>query len=376
MTRRASDQTRMLATLVVDPVRPEQYLKPWRDLCDAAVDPNPFFAPDFLTPFLEQMGQGRVDLCVVFRKDTGAWVMAAPVGRRRLGLAVPATTSWATEYSPLGIPLLHAAAPSGTVDAFLELCVQTVGCPLAAFPYLPLDTVTAKALKTSASWSSREVREEHRASHDAGSEGEMQFSEAFSGKRRKELPRQVRRLAEQGEVRLESFRGDDIPQVFEIFLQLEASGWKGKNETAMLNIPAAAEFARKMIVARAQNDGVRVDCFSLNGKPIALLIVLVEKNRAFSWKIAFDEDYARYSPGAQVTLYALERNLGDKTLDGGDSLAVPGHKMIEPLWRGRLRYATLLSSSSATGRVMRMAAHLDLSVEQDLRRVARKLLKR
>lgn len=363
-----------LEPIVVDPVRPGNRLDAWHALAETAVDPNPFFGPDFLMPFLEDMGPENVRLCAVTEKQTGRWLMAAPFGPRRLGLGIPAATAWATEYGPLGTPLLDRTAPAETGEHFLKLATQAVGLPLAAFPYLPLDCAAAPLLKT-ASWHPRDAHPETRAGHDGGAEGERQFTKAFSGKRRKELPRLVRRLSEQGEVRLESVRKEDAVRMFETFLQLEASGWKGKKGTALLNHPASTQFARRMIAARAKSDSVRIDAFSVAGKAIAMLAILLEGNRAFSWKIAFDEDYAHFSPGSQVTLYALEKNLQDKHLMGADSLAVPGHRMIEPLWRGRIRYATLLCAASPTGRLLQLAGHLDLSLERDLRRLAHRLLR-
>lgn len=363
-----------LQPIVLDPVRPGGQLDAWRALAETATDPNPFFGPDFLMPFLEDMGPEKIRLCAVSDRTTGRWMMAAPFGPRRLGLGIPAATAWASEYGPLGTPLFDRSAPAETGGIFLKLAARTVGLPLVAFPYLPLDCAAAPVLKT-ASWHPREAHPEARAGHDGGAEGERQFTKAFSGKRRKELPRLIRRLTEQGEVRLESTRKEDAVRMFETFLQLEASGWKGKKGTALLNDPASTRFARRMIAARAEMDGVRIDTFSVSGKAIGMLVILLEGDHAFSWKIAFDEDYAHFSPGSQVALYALEQNLRDRHLKGGDSLAVPGHRMIEPLWRGRIRYATLLCATSPAGRLLQLAGHLDLSMERDLRRLARRLLR-
>jgi hypothetical protein len=179
----------------------------------------------------------------------------------------------------------------------------------------------------------------------------------------------------QGEVRFDSHRGTATFEAFEAFLRLETTGWKGRKGTALLNNEAAARFARRMIAARAEQDAVRIDSFSVAGKVLAMLVVLLEGARAFSWKIAFDEGHARFSPGSQVTLHAFRTNLQEDGFEGADSLAVPGHKMIEPLWRGRMRYATLLAAASPTGRFLQLAGHLDLSLERDLRRLARRLLR-
>ncbi|WP_417670079.1 GNAT family N-acetyltransferase [Roseibium sp.] len=365
-----------LHTHVLDPLNAGDCLEKWQELAKNALEPNPFFGPDFLIPFLDEMGRRNVRLLAVSSATSGDWLLAAPVAPRKVGLTIPAATAWATEFGPLGAPLLAPGAPPFAVPTFLNLITRTTGLPLAAFPYIPLDGPAAAALGSAAGWRTISANEASRASHASGNEGEAQFAKAFSGKRRKELPRLIRRLSAQGEVKFESHRHDEAIRQFENFLQLEASGWKGKRGTALLSHHNSATFARQMISQRAAVDAVRLDAISVAERPIAMLVVLLEAGRAFSWKIAYDEAYARFSPGAQLTLFAFERNLRDPAISGADSLAVPGHPMIEPLWRGRMRYGTLLCAKSAPGRVMQTLGAKDLTLEQDLRRFARKILRR
>lgn len=96
----------------------------------------------------------------------------------------------------------------------------------------------------------------------------------------------------------------------------------------------------------------------------------------FSWKIAFDEDFARYSPGAQIALQALRTNLASPGFKEADSLAVPGHKMIEPLWRGRLETGTLVYAQGALGGLKQKLGEADVQLERSLRHAARSLKRR
>lgn len=364
-----------LETLTVDPANPGEHQAAWHGLAQRAVDPNPFFGPDFIMPFLEFRGITNARLCVIRSAATGDWRMAAPMSRRRLGLAVPAAIGLATHFGPLGTPLLDPEAPAETADMFLKLATDTFGSSLVAFPFLPLDGHTATSLLRTP-WHLHTARVEARAAHAGGAAGETQLAKAFSGKRRKELNRLLRRLAEEGEVRFDSHRGNDAIDAFEEFLKLETAGWKGRAGSALLNNEAGARFARRMIASRAGHDGVRVDSFSVAGKVIGVLVVLLEGSRAFSWKVAFDEDHARFSPGNQVTLHAFRANLQEEGFEGADSLAVPGHKMIEPLWRGRMRYATLLAAASSAGRILELAGRADIVLEHKLRQAVRRLLGR
>ena len=73
---------------------------------------------------------------------------------------------------------------------------------------------------------------------------------------------------------------------------------------------------------------------------------------AYSFKTAFDEDYARFSPGMLLQLENLAL-LERRDLQWTDSCAVEGHPMIERLWRGHRR---MVSRNIAIGGPLRRAA--------------------
>ena len=363
-----------LMTFVLDPLNTGEHLASWRKLAEEALDPNPFFAPDFLVPYLDNIGRQQVKLLAIADKTTGNWLMAAPVGTRKLGFAVPAATTWVTDYGPLGSPLLAPGAPEGIASVFFSLVAKTTRTPLICLPYLPLDGETAEPILATDDWHPAKVQIAERACHSDGEGGMKQFSKAYRGKRRKELKRLVRRLSDEGEVAFVSYRGDELIHQFENFLQLEAAGWKGERGTALLSRQDTAKFARELIARHART--ARLDAVTVGGRPIAMLVMLRQGKRAFSWKITYDETYARYSPGSQLALYAFEENLADPDICGADSLAIPGHSMIEPLWRGRMQYGTVLLARSAAGFVLQKSGVVDLTLRQRLKDVAKTFLRR
>ena len=56
---------------------------------------------------------------------------------------------------------------------------------------------------------------------------------------------------------------------------------------------------------------------------------------AFSFKIAFDEDLGRFSPGVLIELANLHAVQGDPAIGWMDSCAAPDHPMIDSLWAER-----------------------------------------
>ena len=317
------------------------------------------------------MGPAAVRLVVVRARADGRWLIAAPVGRRRPGLLLPANTTWATDYAPLGTPLLHPQAGDDAVRGFLAAGASPGG--LLAIPYLPVQSGTAVRLQEASQPEPTILARSARAGHDGGPEGAAQLAQTDSGKRRKERRRLLRRLGDHGDVRFACLSGADAIQGFEAFLHLEARGWKGRSGTALLSLPETAAFARLAIEHRAAADGVRIDQLWAGEVLVASLVLFQDGGRVYSWKIAFDEDYSRYSPGAQIALQALRTNLAIPGFKGADSLAIPGHTMIEPLWRGRLDIGTLLY---AEGGLKQRLLTTDMRLERALRRTARALKRR
>lgn len=377
MRSSAAQEDPSLEALALDPLSLTDDLSAWAALAQKASDPNPFFAPEFLLPFLKHMGLKGIKLIVIRERTSRSWLMAAPAGNRRIGLAVPAATLWTTEFAPLGTPLLAPGTSKQAVNMFLQKLAQETGSPLVALPYLPLDTAVAAQLLTLAPmWNWKLAHEATRAGHCHGAKGEAQFNEAFSGKRRKELNRLMRRLSELGPTELTSQTGQTAVVAFDQFLELEASGWKGKAGTALKQDKKTLAFSREMIQTHADQNSVRIDSLCLSGEPIAMLVHLLEGTRIYAWKTAFDEAFSKYSPGSQLALYAMQENLKNPNIWGADSLAIPGHSMIEPLWRGEIRIATVLLAQSSTGKLLMSAGQTDKDLEQAAKALAKKLFRR
>ncbi len=72
----------------------------------------------------------------------------------------------------------------------------------------------------------------------------------------------------------------------------------------------------------------------LDGRPLAMLVNFLCPPGGFSFKTAFDEHYARFSPGVLLQQANLDL-LDDPKIAWVDSCAAPGHPMIDSVWRER-----------------------------------------
>jgi len=157
------------------------------------------------------------------------------------------------------------------------------------------------------------------------------------------LRRQRKRLAEHGVVRFEAARsGEEVVPALERFLTLEASGWKARRGTALVQDAGDAAFIRRATLALAQTGQCEIVTLYAGDTPVAAAVVLRHQNRAFYFKLGVDERFAKFSPGVQLTLDLTQHLCADPDITLADSTAAADHPMINPIWRDRLAIGDIL----------------------------------
>jgi CelD/BcsL family acetyltransferase involved in cellulose biosynthesis len=154
-------------------------------------------------------------------------------------------------------------------------------------------------------------------------------------KKRKEIGRLQSRLAETGTVAFS--RLADVAELdswIDTFLALEASGWKGRDGAALANESRTEGFVRDAIRAAFAAERLEIIRLAVDDRVIAMLVNFLTAPGSFSFKIAFDEEYARFSPGVLIQLENL-KILESPGIDWMDSCAVEDHPMINSLWAER-----------------------------------------
>jgi hypothetical protein len=136
---------------------------------------------------------------------------------------------------------------------------------------------------------------------------------------------------------------------FEEFVRLEAAGWKGRRGTALASLQDAGPFAREVVARLADAGAVRIVSLRMNDQPLAVVICLVAGETAFTWKIAYDEAFSRFSPGAQLMMEVPGVLFAEAEIACIDSCAVADHPMIDPLWQDRRPIGTLVIGPAGGG---------------------------
>ena len=136
------------------------------------------------------------------------------------------------------------------------------------------------------------------------------------------------------------------------FLSLEQAGWKGAAGSALACAPQTRSLFIEALTGAAALSRLERLTLSLDGAPITMLATFLAGEGAFSYKTAFDEHYARYSPGVLLQRENLAL-LNDPEIMWCDSCAAADHPMIDHLWRERRTIGRL---SIAIGGPLRRAA--------------------
>ena len=312
----------------------------WDHLAEFASTPNPFFERWYLQPALEALDpDNRVRLVRIERGGELIGLMPIERARRYSRWPLPHLASWLHPNCFVGAPLVQHGEETAFWQALLARADAAPGPALFLhLAAMPLDTRLADALFATCAAQRRRialVRREERAMLASTLAPGDYLAHALPGKKRKEFRRQQARLAEQGAVTIE--RRDDAEGIqawIEAFLSLEARGWKGREGSALVAAPDTAALFRNALTQAAARGKLERLSLTLDGRPIAMLASFLCPPGAFSFKTAFDEDFARFSPGVLLQLENL--NMLDRTtIDWTDSCAATDHPMIDSLWEER-----------------------------------------
>lgn len=322
-----------------------------RRLAERSLEPNPFFLPEFLEPAVEALGKKALRLALFSDRDDLHFFAPVVAGSGSM-LARRSFSVWAHLYAPLGTPLIDRDTAPQVADSLLAH-MRTSGRTLLSIPYLPIKSLTARALGGAVERSGYSTIAEVQMRpvlYPKTAGGLRAFDQMVNQKRRHDLDRQMRRLCEAGAVSFMWARtATEIESAFNMFVALEASGWKGRHGTALARRQRIHEFARIAVAQLAQSGQASIDVMRVGDKPIAALIRFDYRGLSIPWKIAFDENYAEFSPGKQLMCDETRRWLALATSERIDPVCEEDNPMMASLWPEREPYGTLLVSSSRLG---------------------------
>ncbi|MGB3167706.1 MAG: GNAT family N-acetyltransferase [Alteraurantiacibacter sp.] len=312
----------------------------WDALARFATEPNPFYESWSLLPALKAFDpKGGVKLLTLEADGQLAGLMPVQRLGRYYRHVLPHLRNWTHDNCFLGAPLIAKGFERlfwEHVFGWADACAG--GALFLHIAHVPATGPIRVSLAATLAGQERiaaTVYCEERAALVSRAGPECYLRESLSAKKRKELRRQQRRLEDEGE--LTFHRQDDdigLDSWCRDFLQLEARGWKGDAGSALACKAATARLFTRSLEGAARRGRLERLAYRLDGKPIAMLANFLCPPGAFSFKTAFDEAYAKYSPGVLLQVENLELLRRDG-VQWADSCAAQGHPMIAHFWRER-----------------------------------------
>lgn len=317
----------------------------WDNLAADACFDNPFYERWNLTSALTHLATEPVKLLLVWSAQ-GRLDALIPVVHDKGELpGLSHLSLWLHDYAYLGMPLIRA----GELESVLDLCAQWLNrsqYSALVFPQCYRNKVEAVSEKKAGVVIDNFFE---RASLNV-----LQYEGEFSHpskKKAKEYRRQLRRLQEQGYEWRQLEPQDTHSQVANLFLTLEASGWKGREKTALLSDEGDEAYLRQ-IVERGMSQN-RLGLYYLgklsvqnpesciSGQTVAILLTFRTGKSELLYKTGFDESFAKLSPGVLNVIAYSQLLVQDKAVEFCDSGAMPDHPMINKVWQNRVELCQL-----------------------------------
>ncbi|NWK97070.1 CelD-like protein [Sphingobium lactosutens] len=336
----------------------------WTALALDAAEANAFYAPDMLGAALDHLATGMTVRLIQARTGEGLIGLLPVVMQNRHGrLPIGCVANWMHDHCFFGAPIIRRGQE---LTAWRDFMAQLDAAPWAR-GFLHLEGIDAAGANAAAietlcveqrrGW--REIHRYDRAMLRSDLDADTYWEAHVRSKKRKELRRLQKRLAELGTVEQRLLTDPaDLADWCSDFLALEASGWKGKEGTALACKPEHIAFFRAACTAASDAGRLHMLRIDLDGRPIAMLVNFRHGEGAFSFKIAIDETLGRFSPGVLIEIANLHAVQDDTDIGWMDSCAAADHPMIDSLWAERRTIAKYRIALRGKGvaRIQRVAA--------------------
>lgn len=348
-------------TVLDQPAALAGHMAAWNDLAATALEPNVFYEPWLMLPAIDAFGgSGRLRYVLVYRdQQRGPPRLCGlfPLERvaRYRGVPFAHVRLWQHKHCYLGTPLVRASDARDCLLAFLDwLERDPEGSAAVCWRLLRADGPVFRTLAEALAHSGRRSFVPYRFERALLKRGAPHADAPISRKGAKELRRLERRLAEAGGAQyVQLKRPEQVESWISDFLELEARGWKGRRASALGSSEGGRLFFTRAARAAARRGRLMMLGLRSAGRFVAMKCNFLSGEGGFAFKIAYDEDYARFSPGTLLELENIRRFEECPGLQWMDSCAQSEHFMANRLWPDRRALADLVTTTGrAAGDLM------------------------
>ena len=336
----------------------------WDDLVRAMPRPSPFLLHGWLAAWWKYQSDDAM-LAVQVARRRGRLVGALPLCVTRVrGLRV--TIFLGGDRSALADVIVAVSEPESTVRALAERAAA-IDHDLADLFRLPATSRLATALGPRL----RLVERVEAPVLDLSPGWEAVYRAKTNSRMRNIHKRRRRQLAELGTLEFVHARTlDELEPALEDAMRVHNARWAGRPDGSGFATDSSRTFNSAALAAFAALDAARIVTLKLDGRAIAFYYHLALAGRMYGYRVAFDPDFARFSPGLLALLdafeWAAEEGLDRvEHLGGNERFKMQLADRLEPLCqgiglartsRGKVYMAARLVSIQARRRLKRSQA--------------------
>ena len=305
--------------IVVRRLRPADYaaLGPaFNELARRAVAVNPHMAPAAVCAATELLDEADIVILAAWLSEAlgherlvGVWALRR---RRdwRSGFSAVLVAPLLPLYEVSSVPVIDRDHAEDVATSLLRYLTASRDLPKTlALPLRPVDGPGFPALAEACRATGSSLRFYERWLRPVmlpapGDDAERYLRRSL-GQAYKKRMQQFRAVARHGLVTFQRLRGAAARAELNAFLALELSGWKGKAGTAIASRPRDDAYVHRLAERAAEADMLQIDTLLLDGKPIAIGLLLDCAGTRHFLKIAYDERAARHSPGRNLAIAML-----------------------------------------------------------------------
>jgi CelD/BcsL family acetyltransferase involved in cellulose biosynthesis len=281
----------------------------WRNLCATAADDQPFFRPEWIRAHLRAFAPEAKVLLITARIDGRLCLLLPMVEEKQMFSGLPVRRLRSPVNAHGGrFDAVRTLGPDGdaAICAAWKFLKELDGWDLLEFPYTPagstIERLIAKAEESG--FRTAQVQERPNPYVPVPSDPEFLKQMPLSSRLRTKLRQARRELAEQGSLNL--FRVDAADRsALDRFYHLEASGWKGKEGSAIACGIRTRQFYDEIAESAARFGYFSLYMLELNGQLLAAHFALTSANRCYSPKVAYHESFKQFAPGHLIVAEIL-----------------------------------------------------------------------
>lgn len=286
------------------------------ELARHALEANPHMAPAAVAAVTELVDEEDIVILAAwfsealgFERLVGIWALRR---RRdwRSGLAPILVAPLLPLYEVSSVPVIDRDHADDVAGAMLRFLAAAGDLPKTlALPLLPLEGPSFPALSEACRMTGGTLRLYERWQRPVmlpapGGDAERYLRRAL-GQSYKKRMQQFRTVTKRGTATFRRLRGAAARAELNAFLALELSGWKGKAGTAIASRPRDDAYFQRLATLTAEADMLQLDALLLDGKPIAMGLLLDCAGTRHFIKITYDESQGRLSPGRNLAIAML-----------------------------------------------------------------------